>query len=137
MKKAKIMILEDDMNLAMLIRDLLSTFGYDICYLFAFGKETIRNIEQEKPDILLMDIDLDSVIEKVETADRIHLCCSLPILFLTAQQDKETKELENIVEPAGYFLLSVESANLKLEIDNILQKTILKYQYGGSCGYRY
>jgi len=137
MNKSKIMILEDDINLAMLIKDLLSSFGYDICYSFAFGKEAIGNIEQGKPDILLMDIDLDSVIEKVETADRIHLCCSLPILFLTAQQDKKTKELENIVEPAGYFLLSIESANLKLEIDNILQKTILKYQYGGSCGHMY
>lgn len=120
MGKAKIMIVEDDTNLAMLINEILSGFGYDICYLLELSKETIRNIEHEKPDVILMDIDLGSVTEKVETANSIRLSCSLPIIFITTHQEKETKELANIVEPDGYMILSVDNSNLQSEIDNIL-----------------
>lgn len=119
-RKPRIMIVEDEKHLAMIMKVVLSDLGYNICKPVTSGEEAIKNVEQDKPDIILMDIDLDGEMDGIKAAREIRSRHGLPIIFLTGHQDKETEERAKIVEPSGYFIKPVVYENLKLEIDNIL-----------------
>ncbi|GJQ60591.1 MAG: response regulator [Candidatus Scalindua sp. AMX11] len=120
MEKTRIMIVEDESKLIMLMEEVLSDVGYYICKSVTSGEEAIKSVEQEKPDIILMDIDLNGKMDGIEAAREIRSRFSIPIIFLTGHKDKETKERAKFVEPSGYFIKPVEFEDLKLKIDNIL-----------------
>jgi two-component system, response regulator PdtaR len=121
-----ILLVEDEISLAKVMKEELSDLGYDICKLVTSGEEAIINVEQEKPGIILMDIDLNGEMDGIETAKKIRSHYSIPIIFLTGHQDKETKERAKVTEPAGYFIKPVECEDLKLSIDEDLHE--LKYK---------
>ena len=122
MKKAKIMIVEDEISLAMIMKEVLSDLGYYVCKPVTSGEEAIKNVEQEKPNLILMDIDLNGQIDGIEAAKEIRSRYSIPIIFSTGHNDQETKERAKIVEPAGYFIKPVEFEDLKLAIDEALHE---------------
>ena len=55
---AKIMIVEDEIIQAMSLKSDLIGMGYEVCELVSTGEDAINKAEQEKPDIVLMDIIL-------------------------------------------------------------------------------
>ncbi|MFV1975818.1 MAG: response regulator [Candidatus Scalindua sp.] len=120
MKKPRIMIVEDEKHLAMIMKEVLINFGYDCCKLFTSGEEAVSNMEQEKPDIILMDINLDGEMDGIDTANKIRSDFGVPIIFLTAHEEKEIRELAEIIEPAGYFIKPVAGEILKSAIDKII-----------------
>jgi two-component system, response regulator PdtaR len=122
MKKAKIMIVEDEISLAMIMKEQLSDLGYDICKPVTSGEEAIKNVEQDKPDVILMDIGLNGEMDGIEAAKKIRSSYSIPIIFSTGHQDKETMERAKVVEPSGYFIKPVECEDLKLAIDEALHE---------------
>ncbi len=122
MEKAKIMIVEDEIITAMIMKSKLGSLGYEICEFVTSGEAAIKNVEQEKPDIVLMDIILDGKINGIEAASEIHSRYGTPIIFVTGCQDKGTKELASEVGPVEYFIKPVEIEDLKLAIDKGLKK---------------
>lgn len=121
-----ILLVEDEIPLAKVMKEELSDLGYDICKLVTSGEEAIKNVEQNKSDIILMDINLNGEMDGIEAAREISSRYNIPIIFLTGHQDKETKERAKVVEPAGYFIKPVDFEDLKLAIDEALHE--LKYK---------
>lgn len=87
---AMILIVDDDKEMAELLRLILRKYGYDIRLAFG-GKDAVAAIRQQEPDIVLLDImmrDLDgwAVYQLIkEIAD-------VPVIFLTAYDGVENKE---------------------------------------------
>jgi CheY-like chemotaxis protein len=122
MAKTKIMIVEDEIITAMTMKSSLSRLGYEICEFVTSGEASIENVEQEKPDIVLMDIILDGRISGIEAAEEIHSRYDIPIIFVTGCQDEGTKELAKEVGPVEYLIKPVETEDLKLSIEKALQR---------------
>ena len=122
MSKKKIMIVEDEVITAMTMESKLSRMGYDICKLVSSGEDAIKNVEQEKPDLVLMDIILDGEINGIEAARKIHASDGIPIIFVTGCDDKGTKELVEEVEHVGYFVKPVKVEDLELTIEKVLEE---------------
>ena len=61
MTKAEVIIVEDEIIIAADLRNELQNLGYSICSFATSGGKAIRTAEQEKPDIVLMDIRLFKV----------------------------------------------------------------------------
>ncbi len=118
MKKVKVMIVEDEYLIAMNTKVELNRLGYKTCKLVNTGEKAFRNVEQEKPDIVLMDINLRGEMDGIETAEKIRSHYGLPIIFLTSNSDKETRERAEIVGPIDYLTKPVEIEVLKQAIDN-------------------
>ncbi len=122
MKKAKIMIVEDEVLLAMDMDSDLSGIGYEVCELVTTGEDAINNVEQEKPDIVLMDIILKGEMNGIDAAREIRSSYGIPIIFVTGCDDEGTKKLAEAVGSAGYFIKPVELEDLKLAIEKALSK---------------
>ena len=104
MAKPKIMIIEDEILVAMTIRNKLTKRGYEVCQFFTSGEEALKNIEKEKPDIVLMDINLEGKMNGIETAQQINKTLNIPIIYVTGYSDKEIMDRAKASKPAGYLI---------------------------------
>lgn len=91
--KKRILIVEDnDLNLK-LFRDLLTAHGYDTIETKE-GLEAIRLTKNQRPDLILMDIQLPEVsgldiTRRLKSDDDI---CDIPIIAVTAFAMKDDEE---------------------------------------------
>jgi two-component system cell cycle response regulator DivK len=81
----RILVVEDQEDNRTILRDLLGAAGYDLIEA-ADGAEGVRLAQQEKPDLILMDIQLP-VIDGYEATRRIKGDAALkstPIIAVTS-----------------------------------------------------
>jgi DNA-binding response OmpR family regulator len=82
--KMKVLLVEDEQTLAMIIKDTLTDQGFEVVWA-ADGLEGLKSYFAQKPDVLIADImmpkmDGFELVEKIRQSDKY-----LPILFLTAR----------------------------------------------------
>lgn len=99
-----VLIVEDEQLIAVLISDILSEFGYHIAGMTDNGNEAIRVARETKPDIVLMDIMLQGDMGGIEAADIINRELDIPVVYLTAQSDRDTVERALESNPFGFMI---------------------------------
>ena len=83
MAKAKVMIVEDEIITAADLRNELQGPGYSICSFANSGEKAIQTAEQEKPDVVLMDIKLKGELNGIEAASEIRSRFGISIIYMT------------------------------------------------------
>lgn len=89
---SKIMIIDDVKENLSLLDRTLSVYSYDI-RVFNNPLLALKNIEEIMPDLILLDINMPQmngyeVCETIKTKEKLR---DVPIIFLTAQDDTESK----------------------------------------------
>ena len=82
--KPKILIVEDESIIAMDFRFTLSKLGYVITSVVNNALSAIEKAEQDKPDLILMDIMLGGSLDGIEAAKIISYNNFIPIIYVTA-----------------------------------------------------
>lgn len=124
MKKAEILIVEDDLLTATVIQKYLTRNGYDVTAIAANATETFLELEKVKPDLILMDIFLRNSIDGIEIAQQIKDKFDIPIIYLTADSSEETIARAKITEPFGYLVKPVDSKILITNVELTIQKQL-------------
>ncbi len=123
MSKTKIMIVEDDIPLALDLKAELNIMGYEGCKFVTTGIDAIKNVEQVKPDIVLMDIILEGEMNGIEAASEIYSRQKIPIIFIARCIDEGAKKLaEKAIGNVEFLIKPVEAEDLKLTIERVLQR---------------
>jgi DNA-binding response OmpR family regulator len=104
MSTERILVVEDEEEVARFIEKTLCTLGYAVTALANTGELAISRAINVKPDLVLMDIGLDGALDGIEAAKRIHLSLDVPVVFLTAMRDEETFLRAKSAEPFGFLL---------------------------------
>jgi len=117
MTKAKILIVEDELITAKAIRSALNSLGYDVLDIVTSGEEAIQKASGSQPDLILMDIKLDSEMDGIEAARQIKDRFNIPVVYLTAHADDATLERAKITDPFGYILKPFEDRELHVAIE--------------------
>jgi CheY-like chemotaxis protein len=118
----RILLVEDYIIQSMGLLNLLEFWGYDMCEQATSGEEAIMKAEQERPDIVLMDINLDGRLNGIDAARQIMSRFGIPVIFTTAYSDDRTMERAQAAEPAGYFVKPLDLYKLRSVIDTIVSK---------------
>jgi signal transduction histidine kinase len=116
MKKIKILIVEDEVIVAMEIQSTLKNLGYSVIAIADTGEKAINKASTEKPDLILMDIRLKGDLDGIETAECIRSLLDIPVIFLTAYADEEKLERAKLALPFGYLLKPIQERDLKSTI---------------------
>ncbi len=116
------MIVEDEILLAMDLKSDLSGMGYEICELVGSGEDAIKNAEQERPDVVLMDIILDGEMNGIDAAREIRSRYGTRIIFVTGCEEEGIKKLAEAVRPVEFLIKPVEIEDIRLAIEKALQK---------------
>lgn len=122
MKKAKILVVEDQNIVALNIRNKLKNLGYTVPGTASTGEEAIRKAELTNADLVLMDIMLKGEMDGIEAAREIKTRLKIPVLYLTAYTDDETLERAKLTEPAGYISKPFKEEDLHSNIEMALHK---------------
>ena len=115
----RILIVEDDPNIAKMIAATLAISGYDsaIC---ANGREAVERAAAEVFDVMLLDVmlpDMDgfTVIQHIRS-DR------LPVIFLTAMQDAADKVRGLRLGAEDYIVKPFEAVELLARVEVVLRR---------------
>ncbi len=115
----QILIVEDEVMIAMCLEMELKRVGYDVCQRVATGEEAVVVAEQASPDVILMDIRLAGEIDGIEAAQQIQACSSIPIIFMTGYPDKAVEERAKQLNPLGYFVKPLRLQRIQPLIDSV------------------
>ena len=122
MSKPRILIAEDERIVAEDIKRTLEKFGYSISSITSSGEETVKKAQEEKPDLMLMDIVLEGEIDGIEAARQIRERLFIPVVYLTAFADDRLLMRAKITEPYSYLLKPFEDRELYAAIEMALSK---------------
>lgn len=81
---ARILIVEDEQIIAADLRNKLQRLGHEVIGIAIAGAEAITMADQFKPDLVLMDVQLDGAMSGTEAARIIQERTGAPIIFITA-----------------------------------------------------
>ncbi|MBN8834774.1 MAG: DNA-binding response regulator [Niastella sp. SCN 39-18] len=115
--KIKILVVEDEMLIGAKISMLLTELGYEVTGLFPRGEEALLHMKESKPDLVLLDIQLNGEWDGIETARRLHAENDIPIIFLTANADEATFNRAKITKPAAFISKPFKQIDLQRAIE--------------------
>src|SRR5437773_722894 len=88
--RAKILVVDDDEDIRVLLKELLSRAGYDVDEAVN-GRAALRRLYESPPALVLLDISMPE-LDGYQTLERIRDLSDVPVIMLTAR----TQELEKV-----------------------------------------
>jgi diguanylate cyclase (GGDEF)-like protein len=122
MSQKKILIVEDESIIAEDISDSLISLGYSITGMVYSGEEAIEAAAQFRPDLILMDVNLQGEMDGITAAAEIRSRFQIPVVYLTAYTDENTLRRVNATKPYGYIVKPFEEKNLHTTIQLALHQ---------------
>jgi CheY-like chemotaxis protein len=87
-RRARVLIVEDELIIAWLLADLVQGLGYEVCGSAADEDEAVRLAGSTRPDLILMDVRLRGAGDGVRAAEAIRgVLPAVPVVFCTAYAD--------------------------------------------------
>jgi Response regulator of the LytR/AlgR family len=103
MEPAKILIVEDEFIIAEKLSADLAEIGYKITEVVSSGKEAIKSVGANPPDLIIMDINIDGDLDGIETTREIRRKLAIPVIYLTGLNDLEIFQKARMTRPSGYL----------------------------------
>ena len=116
MNKCKIYIVEDDPIIADELSLIIKDLGYELIGVSYQPYEARKQIEILQPDILLMDINLNSEIDGIDLATLVQNSVS-GIVFISAFTDKKTLDRVKHIQPLGYIIKPFNDKDVEVALE--------------------
>jgi CheY-like chemotaxis protein/GGDEF domain-containing protein len=109
---ADILVVEDDPSIATVLEEILTGKDYTV-RLASNPTEALAAVDAQEPELVLMDINLSSDIDGIETVRRLREGYEdLAVCFITAFSDDETVNRAEQVGPMAYLVKPFEMADV-------------------------
>ena len=122
-QKLRVMIVEDELFVAMHLEAVLEEIGYDVTGIASNGESALKEFSSHRPDIVLMDINLGAGMDGVTAAQQLRGYGDVQIIFVSAYNDGATKARIEAALPGSCVLSKpVTPGSLKRAIDAQAQR---------------
>jgi CheY-like chemotaxis protein len=109
----RVLIVEDEVLTALDIEYLVEGMGYDVCGMVASAPEAIKAAQDQRPDLVLMDIRLAHGTDGIQEAGAIRDRFGIPSLYLSAHTDTVTRHRAQATSPLGFVFKPYTRAQLE------------------------
>lgn len=116
-----ILIVEDEVILAMSMEVSLKKMGYEITGIETSASQAINHARNRLPDLVIMDINLNNS-SGIDAANEIWKSLKIPIIFLTSYSNDKTINKAMECEPYGYLIKPCRDRDLKAAITMAIHK---------------
>jgi len=121
--KAKILIVEDDLDIAEMLNAYFRVQGYEV-FTVNWGEDGVRAAQTVLPNLVILDIrlpDIDGfeVARRVRSDRRTH---EIPIIFLTEKRDRLDRLQGFEVGADDYITKPFDVQELRLRVRNALKR---------------
>lgn len=122
MNSIKILIVENEILIAEQVSTYLQQLNYQVCGTVESGEEALEVVEEQSPDLVLMDIELDGELDGVETAAQIQQNIGIPIIYLSRLNDHRTLRRVSETLPAAYLTKPFKNHDVRNAIEMAMYK---------------
>ena len=122
MSQVNILIVEDEVIVAENLSRKLENLGYVIVRIAVSGSEAGEMALKFRPQLLLMEINLQGELDGIETVSKIKIHHDIPVIYLTAHSDRNTLDRAKTSQPNGYIIKSFDERDLAAQIELALYK---------------
>jgi len=112
MSPARVMIVEDEAITAMATGAMLKRLGHEVMASVASGEAALEACRKRRPDLVLMDIRLDGKLDGIETARLIHESGYVPVVFVSAYVDDQTRRRAAATHPLAFVAKPLDEIDL-------------------------
>lgn len=116
-RSVKIMIVEDEAIVAMDLAMRLQKAGYEVVGMADNSENALILFKEEKPDLVLMDINIIGHIDGIETAKMLKKIQDIPLIFLTAYSQSDYVNRAKEVNPSAYLVKPFNTDSLYTSIE--------------------
>jgi PAS domain S-box-containing protein len=132
MSKNVILVVDDNSVETKDIEKTLELAGYNVSKIVTKGEDTLKNISKSKPDIILMDINLNGNKSSKDTVEIIKKKYNIPIIYLTADFEDINFIKTDINETYTYLMNPFDSDELIRTIGIALNKNKIEKELENS-----
>jgi len=121
--KSKILIVEDDLDVADMLNAYFRVQGYDV-FTANWGEDGVRAASTSRPDMIILDIRLPD-IDGYEVARRLRSdrkTNTIPIIFLTEKRDRADRLHGLELGADDYITKPFDVQELRLRVRNALRR---------------
>ena len=122
MSAVRILIVEDEPLIAEDLRAHLEELGYEVCAVCDNALEAMGEVAAQRPDLLLLDINLGEGADGVQLAEKVKAKHATPFIFVTSHSDKATLERVKPLQPAGFIIKPFDENDLRAQIELALAR---------------
>ena len=116
MPTVRILIVEKDAAITSDLETKLQHLGYEVTAISNSGEDALEKTQLDKPDIVLMGIQLQGEMDGVEAANTIQTRFEVPVVFIIADQDEEKIDQAVMIVPFGYILKPIREKALEVTL---------------------
>lgn len=126
MEKTTLLLVEDEALIALNTKRQLEQEGYEVLHVstgekaLQFLTPTDTSCTDEEISLVLMDINLGSGIDGIETAKRLLAVCDVPTVFLSSHSDPDVVRRTEEVTAYGYIQksspISILTASIRMAL---------------------
>ncbi len=122
MEDISVVIIEDEKLLAKSLNVALLDKGYEVKAIVDNAKDGLKTILSEKPDVVLLDIQLKGEENGIWLASELKKQYDAPYIFMTSFTDKETINEAVKTMPYGYMIKPIKDAEIDANITLALEQ---------------
>ena len=124
----RVLIVEDDALYAEQLRLDLEEMDFLVIDVVDNAKSAIHLVKISRPEIILMDINLNGEMDGITAAHQIFTLDPTPIIFITSLSDNQTFDRAKKVHPFAYLIKPANKISLRhsieLAIENFNEKSL-------------
>lgn len=118
----KVLLVEDEGIIAADMENMLEAMGYELMETAMDFEEAIERLEEETPDLILLDVNLGGRKDGIDLAGVINERFKVPFIFTTSYSDGPTIQRANTVNPTNYLVKPFKKEQLFTAIELALLK---------------
>ncbi len=117
MEAKKVLIVEDEMIIALLIERMVNNLGHEVVDKVTSGEDAISIAINYDVDIVLMDIRLKGDMDGIETMSRIRQEKSVPVIYISGNSDLFYREKINESDYVEFLSKPITISDLDRSFD--------------------
>jgi DNA-binding response OmpR family regulator len=118
-----ILVVEDERIVARDLQQRLTRLGFAVPEVASSGEEALSLAERLKPQLILMDIKLKGKVNGLEAARRIGEQLKIPVIFLSAYDDEETRSASRSLNAIDFLNKPFEDQRLFGAINDFFSRS--------------
>ena len=113
----KILIVEDEMIIGAKVSMFLTELGYEVTGILPRAEEVIGQLDESRPDIVLLDIQLRGGMDGIALAQILQKDYRIPVIYLTANSDDATFQRAKETNPYAFLSKPFKKTDLQRALE--------------------
>lgn len=123
MPKAKILVVDDSITVREIIRRVMEEEGYEVI-TSADGRDALRRVETEHPDLILLDIVLPEfdgfeICRRIKSVDMFR---HIPVVLVTGRSQLIDEQEMKAIGAVDYILKPIDPMMILGKVEQLLKQ---------------